>query len=325
LTVTTNELPQVVAGVPTDLREVDAVIERPDFMVNPTNCNPQSFSGTAYGTAPPGQGPGGFESSAPIGSHFQVGACRALEFTPKFSASTSGQDNFNNLGADLIARVSYPNVPQGTEADIAKVKVELPLALPSRLTTLQKACVNKVFEENPARCPQESFIGHAVVHTPLLPVPLEGPAVFVSHGGEAFPSLTLVLQGDGVTVDIVGTTYISHTGITSTTFKAVPDDPFSTFELVLPKGKFSALATNTNICKPTKTETVKKKVSVKRHGKTVKVTKNVSERVAAPLEMPTEIIAQNGAEIHETTKIAVEGCPKAKPAKKKPAKKHKKK
>ncbi len=50
LTVTTDPLPQIVAGVPTDLREVDAVIERPEFMVNPTNCNAQEFSGTAYGT-----------------------------------------------------------------------------------------------------------------------------------------------------------------------------------------------------------------------------------------------------------------------------------
>jgi hypothetical protein len=318
LTVTTNPLPQEVAGVPTDIREIDSVIEKPEFMVNPTNCNPSEFSGTAYGTPPPGQP--GTGTQAPISSHFQVGACRALEFAPKFSVSTSAQDNFNNLGADLVAKVSYPNVPQGTEADISRFKVELPLALPSRLTTLQKACLNKVFEENPAKCPPESFIGHAVVHTQLLPVPLEGPAVFVSHGGEAFPSLTLVLQGDGVTVDIVGTTFISHAGITSTTFKTVPDDPFNTFELTLPKGKFSALASNTNVCKPVKTEVVKKKVSVKRHGKTVKVTKKVEEQVAAPLEMPTEIIGQNGAEIHEQTKITVEGCPKAKAA----TKKHKK-
>ena len=164
LTVTTNPLPQEVAGVPTDLREVDAVIEHEDFMVNPTSCSPSSFSGTAYGTPPPGQDEP--NTSAAISSHFQVGSCQSLKFEPKFSVSTSAQDNFNNLGADLIAKVSYPNTPQGTDADIARFKVELPLALPSRLTTLQKACVNKVFEENPARCPHESFIGHAVVHTP---------------------------------------------------------------------------------------------------------------------------------------------------------------
>jgi hypothetical protein len=155
----------------------------------------------------------------------------------------------------------------------------------------------------------------AIIHTPVLPVPLEGPAIFVSHGGEAFPSLTMVLQGDGVRIDLVGTTFISHAGVTSTTFKAVPDAPFSTFELVLPTGADSALASTTNVCKPTKTVTVKRRVAVRRHGRLVKVTRRVEERVAAPLIMPTEIVAQNGAEIHENTKIAVEGCPGAKTTK----------
>jgi len=278
LTVTTDPLPQVVAGVPTDLREIDAVIDRPEFMVNPTNCDPQQFAGTAYGTPPAGQS--GPDASAPIASPFQVGACRALKFEPKFSASTSAKTSRAG-GASLTAKVSYPNVPQGTDADIGSVKVELPKQLPSRLTTLQKACAAAQFEANAAACPPASRIGYAVVHTPLLPVPLQGPAIFVSHGGEAFPSLTIVLQGDGVTVDIVGATFIDKHGITSTTFKAVPDDPFSTFELNLPEGPYSALAANGNLCKST-------------------------------LTMPTTLVGQNGAQISQNTKIDVTGCPRKK-------------
>jgi len=280
LTVTTNELPQEVAGVPTDLREVDAVIERPDFMVNPTHCAPASFSGTAYGTAPPGQSEP--NTTAPIGTSFDVVGCKGLTFAPKFSVSTQGKTSKAD-GASLTAKVTYGRAgisfPQGTDSDIAKVKVELPKQLPSRLTTLQKACTDAQFEANPAACPAASKIGYATIHTPLLPVPLTGPAIFVSHGGEAFPSLTMVLQGDGVTVDLVGTTYISKSGITSTTFKTVPDDPFSTFELTLPEGKYSALAANATLC-------------------------------TSKLSMPTEFVAQNGAEIHETTAISVTGCAK---------------
>jgi hypothetical protein len=59
----------------------------------------------------------------------------------------------------------------------------------------------------------------------------------------------------------VGSIQTASTGITSSTFKTVPDQPFTAFELSLPTGKFSALAAITNVCKPTKTETVKKKVS----------------------------------------------------------------
>ena len=45
ITVTTDPLPQIVNGVPTDLREVDAVIDRPGFMFNPTNCTPKHSRG----------------------------------------------------------------------------------------------------------------------------------------------------------------------------------------------------------------------------------------------------------------------------------------
>ena len=90
---------------------------------------------------------------------------------------------------------------------------------------MQKACTAAQFEANPAGCPAASVIGHAKAITPLVPVPLEGPAYFVSHGGEAFPSLIVVLQGYGVKIDLVGTTFISKAGITSSTFKTVPDAP----------------------------------------------------------------------------------------------------
>jgi hypothetical protein len=325
LTITTNELPQVVSGVPTDLREIDAVIEHPEFMVNPTSCNPQSFSGTAYGTPPPGVGGPG--ATAAISSPFGVGSCRSLEFAPKLSASTSGRTSKAD-GASLTYKVTYPNVPQGTDADVQYVKVELPGELPSRLTTLQKACTAKVFEANAAGCPKESVIGYAVVHTQLLPVPLEGPVYFVSNGGEAFPNLVMVLQGDGVTIQLVGDTLIKN-GVTSTTFKAVPDDPFTSFEITLPEGPYSALTANGNLCKPTVIKTVKKKVRAQVKGKTKTVTRKVKEQVATTLTIPSDYIGQNGATYDANVPISVTGCPKAKPAgkvtKKKARSKRKKK
>jgi hypothetical protein len=183
------------------------------------------------------------------------------------------------------------------------------------LTTLQKACTAAQFEANPAGCPAASFIGHAVVHTPELPVPLEGPAIFVSHGGEAFPSLTVVLQGDGVTVDLVGATFINKAGVTSTTFKSVPDAPFSTFELTLPQGPFSALAANGDLCASTRTVMVKK-ATVKVKGHQRRVTRTVREVLPGSLVMPNEFVAQNGAVLKQTTKINVTDCARHKQAKK---------
>ena len=279
LTVTTDPLPSIVKGVPSDLRTINAVIDRPGFMFNPTNCNPMSFSGTATSTE---------GASAPISSHFQVGSCQSLKFKPDLKVSTSGKTSRAN-GASLDAKLIYPTAPLGdnqasSQSNIAKVKVELPKQLPSRLKTLQKACTAATFEANPANCPAASVVGHAKAVTPVLPVPLTGPAYFVSHGGEAFPSLVVVLQGYGVTVDLVGSTFISKHGITSSTFKTVPDVPVDSFELALPEGPDSALAAPHDLCK-------------------------------SKLAMPTEFVAQDGAVIRQSTKIAVTGCPKRTPRK----------
>jgi hypothetical protein len=322
LTITTNTaaqgyaIPTIIDGIPLQIKHVYVNINRPGFTFNPTNCNPTKITGEIKSAE---------GSTSPVEDAFQVTNCAQLKFEPKFSVSTQGKTSKAN-GASLTAKVTYPSAAAGTYANVAKVKVELPLQLPSRLKTLQKACLAAVFAANPAACPPESRIGYAVVHTPLIPVPLEGPAIFVSHGGEAFPSLTMVLQGYGVTIDLVGATYISPAGITSTTFKTVPDQPFSSFELTLPEGPYSALAANGNLCKPTKTETVKKKVKVKVHGHKKTVTKKVKETVPTTLVMPNEFVGQNGAVIKQDSTVTVTSCPKAvKTSKKHKGKKGKKK
>jgi hypothetical protein len=282
ITITTDGLPQIIDGVPTDLRSINSIIDRPNFLFNPTNCSPAEFVGTATSV--------GGAATAPLSSHFQVGSCRSLEFAPKFTVSTSASSTRAN-GQSLTAKLTEPNAKFGTQANITRVKVDLPIQLPSRLTTLQKACLDKVFEANPAACPPESIVGHAKVITPLLPVPLTGPAYFVSHGGQEFPDLTMVLQGYGVTVELVGSTFINKQGITSSTFRTVPDTPFNSFELTLPKGKFSALGAN-----------LPKKAKGSFCGQNLK--------------MPTEFKAQNGLEIHRQTPITITGCPKHHKAKK---------
>ena len=267
-------IPHIIKGIVVHVRDIRVYMDREKFIINPTSCDPLGITNTVVGA---GANFAVASDQVPVGvgTPFEAADCSSLKFAPKFTASTEAKDHFNGNGASLKVNMSVNQGPsaatgQATEANIAKVKVELPLSLPSRLTTLQKACLAKVFESNPANCPPDSFIGSATVHTPILPVPLTGPAIFVSHGGEAFPSLILVLQGYGVTIDLTGATFISKAGITSSTFKTVPDQPFSTFELTLPTGKFSALAAITNVCKPTGTKTVKKLVPVKRNGETVR-------------------------------------------------------
>ncbi len=272
VTVTSDPLPQIVDGVPLRLRAVNVEIDRPGgFTLNPTNCAAQSVQGTIAAA----QG-----ATAGVSSRFAVTGCDGLAFAPQFKVTASGHPSRSD-GESFTAQILYPTASAGGnyaagQANVRSVKVELPKQLPARLGTLQKACVAAVFDANPASCPAASVVGRAVVHTPLLGVPLEGPAYFVSHGGAGFPDLTLVLQGEGVTVELVGSTFIKN-GITSSTFKSVPDVPLASFELTLPEGPYSALSANGNPC-------------------------------AQKLSMPTEFVAQNGREIHESTPIVATGC-----------------
>jgi hypothetical protein len=274
-TAVTDPLPLIFKGIPVRLRDVRVTIDRSEFTFNPTNCQEQHVTGTITSE---------LGAIAPVSDRFQVADCASLQFKPDFKASVSGRSSRAN-GASLTARIVNPATAPGSratsQAGFARVKVELPRQLPSRLTTLQQACLASVFDANPAACPAASVVGHAKVITPVLPVPLEGPAYFVSHGGEAFPSLTMVLQGYGVTVELVGTTFINKAGVTSTTFKTVPDVPFNTFELTLPQGRYSALTALGHLC-------------------------------TQKLRMPTEFLAQNGLVIHRSTPIGVTGCAKKK-------------
>jgi hypothetical protein len=141
------------------------------------------------------------------------------------------------------------------------------------------------------------------VSTPELPVPLQGPAIIVSHAGAAFPDLDLVLSGDGVTVQLTGHTQIKN-GITYSHFETVPDAPVTSFELKLPEGPDSILAAflkHGTLCAPTITKTV----AIKTHGHT----RHVKRAVPAPLIMPTTLVSQAGQLFKQNTRIAVTGCP----------------
>jgi hypothetical protein len=273
VTTASDPLPSILQGIPLDVRSVTVDVDRPQFTLNPSNCSPMTVTGQETST----QG-----QVAPLSAHFQVGNCQSLSFKPKLTASAAGKASKAN-GTTLAVNVTSAGLGQ---ANIAKVALTLPKALPSRLSTIQKACVAATFNVNPAACPEGSVIGMAKIHTPLLQSPLSGPAYLVSYGGAAFPDVEFVLQGEGVTLLLDGKTDIKK-GITYSRFESAPDAPFTTFETLLPAGPHSALTAN---------------VPEREHFSLCKTS----------LVMPTVITAQNGAVIKQNTKVALKGCPKAK-------------
>jgi hypothetical protein len=262
-------LPTIVGGIPIRLRSLSVDVSRQGFILNPTNCSLEQTESTltsTFGTVQAG-----------LNSPFQAEGCSALAFKPTFTATTSGKHS-KTTGASLVTTITQ--LPG--QANVKSVLVSLPKQLPSRQTTLEKACLAKVFEANPLNCAKESpgsEVGTATAVTPVLPVAMKGPAFLVSHAGEEFPSLELVLEGEGVRVILEGKTHIKG-GITTTDFESAPDVPVSSVTVNLPLGPHSALATErltTNLC-------------------------------TAKLVMPTTITGQNGKQIKQNTIIAPTGC-----------------
>jgi len=266
VTVTGN-VPTIFAGIPLRLKELVVAINRQGFLINPTNC------GTLATESRLGAQQGGSQS---VSTPYQATGCSSLGFKPKFGATTSGKASRAN-GTSLVTKLNFH--PKGLEANVKSVVVSLPKALPSRLSTLNHACTEAVFNANPNNCPSNSKVGTARVKTPVLPGQLSGPAYFVSHGGAKFPDLDLVLSGSGVQIILVGNTNINEkTNVTTTSFLANPDVPFTGFELNLPAGPNSAVGANGNLCKQS-------------------------------LVMPTTITAQNGKVVKQNAPVTVSSCP----------------
>jgi hypothetical protein len=281
VTVTSDPFPTVVDakgagghtdGFPIRLRSITVTMDRPQFTLNPTSCEPATINATLTSTLGP---------QAPVSSRFQAEGCSELAFRPSFVVTTAGKTSKAN-GASLVVRVASV---QG-QANIGKVDLQLPKQLPARLTTLQKACTEVQFNTNPAGCPVASVIGTAKAITPLLADPLVGPAYLVSHGGAAFPDVEFLLQGDNVMIELDGKTQIKK-GITYSRFETVPDAPISSFETVLPQGKYSVLATDI----PASAQ---------------------NSLCGLALSAPTVLTGHNGAVVNQATKVGVTGCAKQK-------------
>jgi hypothetical protein len=204
---------------------------------------------------------------------FQVTGCQSLPFAPRVSATTPAQASRRGSGAGLQLTITAGS---GAHANIRSAVIELPRQLRPRLTTIQGACPQRTFAEDPGACPVTSVVGNVTASTPVLGSPLTGPIYLVSHGTE-YPVIVLVAQAQGIELEVSGEIGISSSGVISTAFRALPDAPFSSLRLEFPRGAHSLLGAVTGLCGET-------------------------------LAVPYTITGQNGALIRSTIRTAVQGC-----------------
>jgi hypothetical protein len=232
VTATSDPLPQILQGIPISYRDIRVDVDRPDFTLNPTSCDPMAVTSTITSA-------GG--AVATPSSHFQVGSCERLAFGPKLSLQIKGgheRGDYQRLKAVLTQ-------PKG-QANIGKVSVAMPHSVFLAQEHINTICTRPQFAEN--SCPKGSIYGKARAFTPLLDQPLEGPVYLRANGGaRELPDLVADLKGQ-IEIELVG--YIdSVDGGIRTRFQNVPDAPVSKFVLEMKGGKKSLLVNSRNICK----------------------------------------------------------------------------
>jgi hypothetical protein len=238
VTAKSDPLPQILEGIPLTYRDIRIEINRNDFGINPTNCEPMKVTSTILSAE---------GKSATPSARFQVADCEALAFRPKLALALKGQTKRTGNPA-LTATLTAP----AGEANIAGTSVLLPKSEFIDNSHINNPCTRVQFNAN--ACPPESILGTAVAYTPLLDKPLEGPVYFRSNGGERqLPDLVVDLNGQ-IHVTLVGFIDSVHVKGTEgsrvrTRFASVPDAPVSKFVLKLYGGKRGLLENSLNLCK----------------------------------------------------------------------------
>jgi hypothetical protein len=230
-----DPFPQILDGIPLDIRSIALRMDRPDFTLNPTSCDPFSITGGALSAT--GQ-------TAPVSQRFQVGGCSSLKFKPRLTISLKGPTKRTGHPA-LKAVLTYPGGPGYT--NIGGAQVTLPGSEFLDQGNLNKVCTRPELESR--SCPASSVYGKAKAWTPLLDAPLEGPVYLGVGFGYKLPALVAELGGQ-IRVLLKGKVDTGPGHGIRNTFEAVPDAPVSRFVIELKGGKkYGLLENSTNVCR----------------------------------------------------------------------------
>jgi hypothetical protein len=237
ITARSDQLPEFLKGVQLRIRDVRINLDRSDFTLNPTSCEPKSVGVTVHGNS---------GATANLSQRFQVGGCEALPFEPNLKLKVLGGTKRNakpKLRAELTAKPG--------EANIATAQVNLPHSEFLEQNHIKTVCTRVQFAEgdgNGSACPAGSIYGHATAWSPLLEKPLEGNVYLRSNGGERkLPDLVAALDGQ-VDIALWGKVDSGPNHGIRNTFEVVPDAPVSRFVLEMNGGKKGLLVNSENLC-----------------------------------------------------------------------------
>jgi hypothetical protein len=243
-----DPIPHILQGIPLQLRDLRIHVDRPEFTLNATSCNPLQVGATIFGSF---ADPLSRADDTPLAlaTHYQAANCSDLGFDPKLALKLKGGTKRGQHAA-LRSTVTYPYPSGPGYANIGRAVVILPRSQQIDNAHINNPCTRVQFNEN--ACPSNSVLGYARATSPLLDSPLEGPVYFRSNGGaRALPDVVADLNGQFriILVGFVDTITPRTNPRIRTIFATVPDAPVAKFTLNLFGGKRGLLVSNQNLCK----------------------------------------------------------------------------
>jgi hypothetical protein len=231
VTAVTDALPQILDGIPLRVRSIRVELDRPNFTLNPTNCEPLATEASVRGTE---------GASVATASPFQAGNCAILPFRPNLRIRLSGGVNRRGHPALEATLWAKPG-----EANMKRVSVALPKGELLDNAHIKSPCTRVQFAAQ--ACPPGSVLGSAEAITPLLDQPLAGNVYLRSNPAHKLPDIVADLRGQ-IDIELVGKIDTVHGGSLRTTFEGVPDAPVTKFTMRLAGGKRGLLQNERGLC-----------------------------------------------------------------------------
>ncbi|HEU4707610.1 MAG TPA: hypothetical protein VFS64_10515 [Solirubrobacterales bacterium] len=235
-----DPIPHVFGGTQLDVRSVDIAMNRPEFTLNPTSCDPLATTGALAGGGADPNNPATFSSFA-VNVPFQTTECGALGFKPKLFTKLIG-------GRRKMLRSQHPAfravlIARGGDANISRSTVILPHSQFLDQGHIGTICTRPQLASQ--TCPARSVYGYATAKSPLLDDELKGPVYLVSSDHE-LPDLLVDLRGQ-VNIRLRGV-ISSKKARLKTVFSGVPDVPVSKFVLNMKGGRKGLLVNSRDLC-----------------------------------------------------------------------------
>lgn len=239
-----DPIPHILAGIPLKVRDLQVYVDRPEFTLTPTSCEPMATTADLFGS-----GLNVFDVAddvpALLSSRYQAADCASLGFKPRLKI---------HLASKRSTRGAFPRVrglyrPRAGDANAEDISVVLPGSQLLENAHFRTICTRVQFAANGGLgggCPKGAIYGKVKAWTPLLEEPLSGP-VYLRSSNHELPDMVAVLKG---LVDIESAARIdSIGGRIRVTFEGVPDAPLTKVLLNMQGGKKGLIVNATDVCK----------------------------------------------------------------------------